>query len=51
MILESHRKAAGDGIHYIDDAEIYSKYSGNVETVRGDSTNRKITYPSDIKGK
>jgi 2-C-methyl-D-erythritol 4-phosphate cytidylyltransferase len=47
-ILNSHTKAQKDNSTYIDDAEIYSKYAGDVSTVPGDTANRKITYLSDI---
>ena len=48
LILDSHKKAHRDNLIYIDDAEIYGKYSGEVTTVPGDIANRKITYKSDI---
>jgi len=47
-ILEAHRRAASDGAVYIDDTEIFEKYSGRVYTVPGDPRNRKITYPHDL---
>jgi len=50
-ITEAHRHAAEDGIEYIDDSEIYSRYIGPVHSVRGDQTNIKITFPSDLKEK
>ena len=49
-ILTSHKTASTDGLEYIDDAEIYGKYAGDVETVPGDTANRKITYLSDLEG-
>lgn len=49
-ILTSHKSASSDDLKYIDDAEIYGKYSGDVETVPGDTANRKITYLSDLEG-
>lgn len=48
-LLEAHRKAALDDTEYTDDTEIWQKYCGKVLTVKGDSTNKKITYPEDIK--
>lgn len=50
-ILTSHETASSDGLEYIDDAEIYSKYVGDAATVPGDTANRKITYMSDMEGK
>jgi 2-C-methyl-D-erythritol 4-phosphate cytidylyltransferase len=47
-ILQAHRKAASDGMAYIDDTEIYSRYCGNVYAVPGDPNNRKITYSHDM---
>ncbi len=47
-ILVGHRHAAEDGVSYIDDSEIYSRYTGRVFTVEGDRRNRKITFPEDI---
>lgn len=49
-ILSSHKKAHPDNSTYIDDAEIFGKYAGDVTTVSGDIANRKITYQSDMKG-
>lgn len=48
-ILASHKTASLDNSEYIDDAEIYGKYAGDVETVPGDTANRKITYLSDLE--
>ena len=50
-ILTSHETASSDGLEYIDDAEIYSKYVGDAATVPGDTANRKITYMSDMAGR
>ncbi|MEA1910779.1 MAG: IspD/TarI family cytidylyltransferase [Spirochaetota bacterium] len=47
-ILNSHNRAQRDDTTYIDDAEIYGKYAGDVITVPGDTANRKITYLSDL---
>ncbi len=49
-ILSSHKKAHSDNLLYIDDAEIYGKYEGEVTTVSGDIANKKITYQSDMEG-
>ena len=47
-ILEAHRKASSDSRIYTDDTEIYSRYAGDVYTVQGSESNRKITYKNDI---
>lgn len=48
-ILRAHEKAAGDGMSYIDDTEIYDRYAGPVSTVPGDPVNIKITYAHDLE--
>ena len=48
-ILSAHRKAAGDGRVYRDDAEVFSAYAGEVFTVPGDIRNKKITYREDLQ--
>ena len=48
-ILNAHRTAVSDGITFIDDSEIYSKYIGSVYIVEGDAENRKITYKYDLE--
>ncbi|MCR5605796.1 MAG: 2-C-methyl-D-erythritol 2,4-cyclodiphosphate synthase [Treponema sp.] len=49
-LLSAHKKAAADKNSYTDDTEIWDKYSGQatVQTVQGDSCNKKITWPEDI---
>ena len=47
-ILEAHRKASEDNVHYIDDTEIYNRYAGPVTSVSGERRNRKITYSEDL---
>lgn len=47
-ILSAHEKAKNDNNEYIDDTEIYNKYSGKVFSVQGDPENIKITYKKDI---
>ena len=47
-ILEAHRSASADGLHYIDDTEIYHRYVGQVYTVPGERKNSKITFSEDI---
>ncbi len=49
-IFSSHKTARYDNLEHIDDAEIFSKYAGDVATVPGDTANRKITYLSDMEG-
>ncbi len=48
-IFSAHRKAAGDGRVYPDDAEVFSVYAGEVFTVPGDIRNKKITYREDLQ--
>ena len=48
QILNSHKRAQMDDTTYIDDAEIYGKFAGEVKTVPGDTANKKITYLSDL---
>lgn len=47
-ILTAHERAADDGRLYIDDTEIFSRYEGDVYTVKGNTENKKITYLSDF---
>jgi 2-C-methyl-D-erythritol 4-phosphate cytidylyltransferase len=47
-ILKAHKSAKLDNTLYIDDAEIYNRYIGNVSTVSGDIDNIKITYMTDV---
>ena len=47
-ILKAHEEAAVDHCSYIDDTEIFSKYSGAVYTVDGETSNKKITYAEDL---
>ena len=49
-ILSAHKKAVNDHLVYVDDAAIYGKYIGSVETVPGDISNKKITYITDLDG-
>jgi 2-C-methyl-D-erythritol 4-phosphate cytidylyltransferase / 2-C-methyl-D-erythritol 2,4-cyclodiphosphate synthase len=48
-ILRAHRELAGNGISYIDDAEIFGALGAPVVAVEGDPSNRKITYRSDLQ--
>lgn len=48
-ILEAHRKAGNDGKEYTDDTEIWDNYnSSKTHVIKGESSNKKITYPGDI---
>jgi 2-C-methyl-D-erythritol 4-phosphate cytidylyltransferase len=47
-ILAAHRRAWGEGRHFIDDAGVYSAYCGPVFTVPGERSNRKITFREDL---
>ena len=48
-LLEAHGRAAADGREYTDDTEIWGAYCGRVRVTRGDISNIKITYPSDLE--
>jgi len=55
-ILAAHKAVAGasagavsNGREYTDDAEIWSEFYGPVSVVRGESKNRKITFPEDFE--
>ena len=48
-ILEAHEKALKDHRVYTDDTEIYGLHIGEVFTVPGELTNRKITFPTDLE--
>ncbi len=48
-ILNAHSMAHNDRFPYIDDTEIYNKYSGKVFTIPGNPVNRKITYLYDLE--
>ncbi len=47
-ILEAHEKACSQGISCFDDTEIYTLWGGEVKTVPGDVSNKKITFYEDI---
>ena len=50
-IFSAHKKAIeGDSAHieFTDDAEIWAAFCGPVAAVRGESENRKITFPEDL---
>lgn len=48
LILDAHKKAQISGDIFIDDSEIWNKYIGDVYTVKGSESNRKITFPHDL---
>ena len=48
-ILEAHERARQDQRVYTDDTEIYGLHVGEVFTVPGELTNRKITFPGDLE--
>ena len=48
-ILEAHEAARTDRRVYTDDTEIYGLCGGDVFTVPGELTNRKITFPGDLE--
>ena len=50
-LLDAHKKARNDGKAYTDDTEIWDAYNvtgKKVKCVKGEASNIKITYPSDI---
>ena len=51
-ILAAHERAAAleetDGVEYTDDAEVWSAFVGQVRTVPGQASNKKITFPDDL---
>ena len=46
-LLEAHKRASLEKTEYTDDTEIWGNYSGKVNIVLGDATNKKITYSED----
>ncbi|SFG94564.1 2-C-methyl-D-erythritol 4-phosphate cytidylyltransferase [Desulfotomaculum arcticum] len=48
LLLEAHRKAAGDGFIGTDDASLVERLGKPVKLVRGDYSNIKITTPEDL---
>jgi 2-C-methyl-D-erythritol 4-phosphate cytidylyltransferase len=51
-ILAAHEQAAAmeraEGIEFTDDAEVWSEFVGQVRTVPGQASNKKITFPDDL---
>lgn len=48
LLLEAHRRAAGDGFIGTDDAFLVERLGKPVKLVRGDYSNIKITTPEDL---
>ncbi len=46
--LEALRLAAAAGIECTDDAEIWDRFVGPVQSLPGEAGNRKVTYPADL---
>lgn len=49
-IASAHEQAWAGGLSFVDDAEVYDRFSGPVAWVAGDPANRKITFPDDLEG-
>ena len=47
-ILSAHGQAESVEDDFIDDAEVYARYVGQVHTVEGEKENLKLTYPGDF---
>ncbi len=47
-LLDSHERARREGVWATDDASLLERYRYRVRVVRGEVTNIKITYPSDV---
>jgi 2-C-methyl-D-erythritol 4-phosphate cytidylyltransferase len=47
-LLDSHERAKREGVWATDDASLLERYRYRVRVVRGEVTNIKITYPSDL---
>ena len=47
MILELLEQAQSEGIDPTDDAALHERFLGPIQIVRGDSTNIKLTTPTD----
>lgn len=47
-ILEAHQKARDANFHADDDGILYRRYIGDVQIVKGDDKNIKITYKRDL---
>jgi len=48
-IAAAHEQARTAGLSFVDDAEVYDRFSGPVAWVAGDPANRKITFPDDLE--
>jgi 2-C-methyl-D-erythritol 4-phosphate cytidylyltransferase/2-C-methyl-D-erythritol 2,4-cyclodiphosphate synthase len=47
-LLDAHEKAAMEGWSCTDDASVWDRYRGPVAHVRGERSNRKITWQEDL---
>jgi 2-C-methyl-D-erythritol 4-phosphate cytidylyltransferase len=48
VLKEAHRRAADERVEGTDDAQLVERCGGRVRIVDGDSTNIKVTWPSDF---
>jgi 2-C-methyl-D-erythritol 4-phosphate cytidylyltransferase len=48
LLLRAHRKAFTDGLESSDDGSLVLALGETIETIPGDPTNIKVTYPADI---
>jgi 2-C-methyl-D-erythritol 4-phosphate cytidylyltransferase len=48
VLKEAHRRAVDERVEGTDDAQLVERCGGRVRIVAGDSTNIKVTWPSDF---
>lgn len=48
-IVAAHERARVEGLSFVDDAEVFDRFSGPVAWVTGDPANRKITFAEDLE--
>jgi len=48
-IVAAHERARAEGLSFVDDAEVFDRFSGPVAWVTGDPANRKITFADDLE--
>jgi 2-C-methyl-D-erythritol 4-phosphate cytidylyltransferase len=48
-IVAAHERARAEGFSFVDDAEVFDRFSGPVAWVTGDPANRKITFADDLE--
>jgi 2-C-methyl-D-erythritol 4-phosphate cytidylyltransferase len=48
VLKEAHKRAADERVEGTDDAQLVERCGGRVRIVDGDSTNIKVTWPSDF---